>query len=444
MTQVRIDTALQRGYGTLDGFTPVDIPEDIQHDDAKQLYVINNLLAEQRKKAWDHERGGEMFHGAALIRTKAGKYYMAANIHLQNPKTTRNCAEANAATSAVNVEGIDMEITDLWFMGGKGDLEQAIEIMPSDYGRLNTPCGSCLDVIWNNRLGRMNGAMNTQTQVHMLPLNQGGIPLKPDNGCHISEREPDQVMTRSIRQLLPFVRCVMPDVDGEVKRSVRAGWELINEPLTMHAVGRALQSDALLHLNQMKDASKDELLREVNNVMVDALHDLCVKSQVPLKSARVAVVRLDGGEYYMGVSLENGYTTAMQPAESDAIQSALRAHPTSHAITDMFVMGVDFEKMPERIQHWEEHPRMDVHDDTIDGAARDRLSKAGPRGTQVMEDVLGRRVDKKTGASVHVILLNDKESFHPDTHMVTRSVQQLLPYRFISPKMNLEQALGVH
>src|SRR5690606_5853160 len=153
---------------------------------------------------------------------------------------------------------------------------------------------------------------------------------------------------------------------------------LINEPLTMHAVGSALKSDALLQLNQMKDASKEEMLREVNNVMVDAMHDLCVKSQVPLKSARVAVVRLDSGEYYMGVSLENGYTTAMQPAESDAIQSALRVHPTSNAITDMFVMAVDFEKMPEQLKTWKQHPHMDVHGDTIDGAARDRLSKAGP------------------------------------------------------------------
>jgi cytidine deaminase len=436
MTQVRIHTQHQHGYDTFDGFTEVPIPPEVEGDESKRLYVINNMLAAQRKNAWDHERGGQMFHGAALIHTKAGKYYMAANVHLQNPKTTRNCAEANAATLAVNVEGIGMEITDLWFMGGKADLANAIEIEASDMGRRNTPCGSCLDVIWNNQVQRISGAMDGQTRVHMLPLNKGNEPLLADDGCPVSELKPNQVMSRTISQLLPHVTYQVPDGDNMIKASMRAGWQLINEPLTQQAMNTALQSDALAALNKHAGCSKEEVLGQINDLMVDTLHGLSARSSKPLKSARIAVVRLDNGEYYMGVSLDNGFTTAMQPAESDAIQSALALHPTAHSITDMFVMSVDFEKMPKQLSEAADNPHASVEIKLPDGAARDRLSKAGVRNGKKLEDAMGNSLTGVDGANVHVMILNDKKSFDLQRHMVSFSMRELLPYRFVSPKMD--------
>ena len=125
---------LNRGYRTLDdGFKELEnvvdailrplIPfkEDNSNNNDRKIALINQLLLDQRHKALDHERTGVMFHGAALVETKDGRWFLQSNIHLPNPEITRQCAECNAATEAHGREGKTMEIKELWFLGGKGD-----------------------------------------------------------------------------------------------------------------------------------------------------------------------------------------------------------------------------------------------------------------------------------------------------------------------------------
>ncbi len=110
----------------------------LQTDD-QILAMVNELLAEQRKFAWDHERGGEMFHGAALVRTRRGRWFLHANIHMPNAETSRGCAENNSATEARAREGAGFEAEELWFMGGKANYEKGQQFL-DNIGQRNTPC----------------------------------------------------------------------------------------------------------------------------------------------------------------------------------------------------------------------------------------------------------------------------------------------------------------
>ena len=183
------------GYEELGEFHEVKIHRDITNQDERFLYIVNQMLVKTRDHAIDHEKTGEAFHGAALVRTKSGKFYAAPNIHLTHQKTTRQCAEVNAITAAINAEGQDVEITDLWFEGGKTNLDKGISILPDQLGKRFCPCPSCRDVIWNNK------NLEEDTKVHLLPINDGKWHLIPDDGRE--ELEPNQVMTRNIRELFP-------------------------------------------------------------------------------------------------------------------------------------------------------------------------------------------------------------------------------------------------
>jgi hypothetical protein len=64
--------------------------QGLESQEQKRLAIINKLLADQRSHALDHERGGAMFHGAAQVRTKQGRWLLQANMHLQNAETRQN------------------------------------------------------------------------------------------------------------------------------------------------------------------------------------------------------------------------------------------------------------------------------------------------------------------------------------------------------------------
>ncbi|GEM_PF-6977806 len=418
---------IDQGFGS---WIPVEIPRDITNLEEKFLYVVSNLLASERKNAWDHERdfNEDMFFGAALIKTINNQYYVSANVHLQNDKTSRCCAEANAITNAVTKESIYTQISDVWFMGGKGNAAKNIDIYPNEEGQRVSPCGSCRDVIFNNKL------LSANTRIHMLPLNDGSWHLTADNGCAPDKLNRNQVMTRTIDELLPKMPHIVVDNSGKIKTTMQAGWELINDPHVSQAIGEAFRADKLNVLSGMKNKSPEQVLRLVNELMVDSLADINAKSinngLPPMKIAKIAVVKLDNGEFYQGISYVNPKVSAMQSAESDAIQNALKNHP-GHHITDIFVMSVDFEKTPEIIASEKSTP---VEINMPDGAIRDRISKVGPRHDQIFRDIFDKKIDKESGASIHVMILNNKTDFNPKLHVHSFSLRELLPFRFMNPK----------
>lgn len=415
----------------------MELPKNTVSDRDRFIAVVNNLLAEERLKAKDHDYdlGGEMFYGAALVKTKNGNYFVSPNIHVQNAKTTRNCAEANAITGAVQVEGTKRtEITDVWFMGGRADLDKAIKIVPRDSGRRYSPCGSCCDAIWNHGI-KLPGNVTKETTVHMLPLNDGTWRLKQDDGRPQKELESNQIMSRKISELLPS-EFHIADEAGKLKDSIRRGWEYINDRDTVRAMGAAVKNNALVALGNMKDKPAGEIVSAINKLMMESAKDLINNSVHPIRKIRIAVVRMDNGEYFMGTSTENGVAPASSNAEVQAIERAGEEWLRGHRLTDVFIMAIDAEQMPKLLKEFEHAPasHLDVH--MPDGATRERISKNSPYERETVEDVFGNHIDHANGANVHIIMPNNITDFDPDQHVVTRSLQQLLPYRYSFPKMD--------
>ncbi len=431
MVQIRIDPERPQTYHSFDGEVEVLFPKAVKTNPERFLSVVNQLIAKQRDKAWDHERGGKMFHGAALVRTREGRYFLQANIHLPNSKIVRNCAEANAITEAVGRESIDSEITDVWFMGGRGEFESGIRIVPSDLGKRVAPCGSCLDVIWNQRV-RMNG----HTRVHMLPLNDGEWKLIPNNGTSFEKLKPNQVLTRTIEELLPNVSLFLSDADGTLKQAVKQAWQYMNDEDSWKSINQAMLSNAIIDLEQSQQLSPEETMRRINSVMLETMRNAWQRSHKELKSAKVAVVRTKDGHYRVGISVDNNKTLGTPGAELQAISQAVSLDPRT-VITDVFIMAFDFEKMPALMEQWEKTPAANVELAMPDGDTRDRIFKTRPKGIHAGETVtglLGDTIDSEQGPNIHIFVPNDGTHFNPEADVKRFSTRSLLPYAFISSK----------
>lgn len=434
-----------------DGWVEIDIPDDVKDDETRFLRFVNPILAKTRRNAWDHESpeadSGAIFHAGTLIKTKSGKYFASPNIQLPNSKTARQCAENLATTSAVKVEGFDkMEISDLYFMGGKGNLKQHMDIIPTHFGKRFSPCGSCRDVIWNSRL-RLDWSVTQQTKIHMLPLNNGEWYLIPDDGrADDAEWENNRVMTRTINQLLPHVTRLFEDADNTLKPTLAKAWEYINDRNTLQAMTQAFEQEALTHLSGMKDQLFNDVARKVNDLMMDTVKHMYLESINPEKSAQqpkridIAVVRMSNGEFYLGAFLDNGKILGLNSAGLDAIQDAKIIRPNADdKITDVFFMQLDCDKMPTLMEQWKDKTDAPVEVRMPDGDTRDRISKAGPNAQEFI-DLFGKYIDDKTGANIHIILPNNKQDFDPTKHLHTMPLAELYPYRYISPK--IEQEVG--
>ena len=424
------------GYEELGEFHEVKIHRDITNQDERFLYIVNQMLVKTRDHAIDHEKTGEAFHGAALVRTKSGKFYAAPNIHLTHQKTTRQCAEVNAITAAINAEGQDVEITDLWFEGGKTNLDKGISILPDQLGKRFCPCPSCRDVIWNNK------NLEEDTKVHLLPINDGKWHLIPDDGRE--ELEPNQVMTRNIRELFPQRNARLENImPKEFKQVLERGWELINDKANIKAIsGAAFDRENMNKLSLATGKEPKEAIKIINDAMIDKIHDLYHRANTPPENIRVAVVRLENGEYYMGTSLEGKGITSMQYAESEAVQASQTSDPNK-AITDIFVIDMDQEKIKRILETKNTKKFNDLTKIKMpDGSARDRIIKNSPNKDGDFFDVFGKQIDKESGANVHMILLNNKDDFDPKKHMVSFSIADLVPYRWINPKMSAGNERG--
>lgn len=455
MTEVKINITPEKvaHQHPFQGWQEVKIPDGVRvNDEEKMLLAVNDLLAKKRPFAMDHEKTGEVFLGASLVRTAQGRYFIKANIQLPASPTSRNCSETGAVTDAVEIEsGHKTQITDLWFMGGKGvmntpgTLEDGVMIIERDKGKRYFPCGSCLNVIWDNRVNRVPGEAGPETRVHILPLNDGdlekngwGGKLQPYDGRELNALAPNQVLTKTITELLPNVTYSLADPSGSVKQVMRAGWEMMMDKGTGEAIRQALDSDALVRLNATKGLPAGEVTGLINDIMVDTIRDMYARSSKPLKSARVVVVRMDNGEYYMGESLDNGVASSMEHGEFKAIDAMLTKNPTGHAATDIFVMAVDFDKIPDSLAKWDGRKDAPVEVDMPNGYIRRRISSVSPNNGDVFTDLSGHAVDKATGATVHVMLPNNKVDFDPLAHDISMPLAKLLPYRYISNKMDKE------
>ena len=412
-------------------------------DSDRMLQVINNALAEQRKRAFEHTHNDDdRFFGAALIKSREGKYYISANIHLTNIPTSRDCAEKEAATNAFNSEGKDFQIAELWFMGGMGNFSRHVGILPGQVGRRNSPCGSCLDVINKFKLHVPQGALASKTLVHMLPLNDGSWRIIKDDGRDPTTLDENQVLTRDIASLLPHVTYSLPDTDGSAKKLLQGGWALLRDKEAMAAIATA-SGDKAFHLDEletMRNQPADVILKAINAKMVDTISTVATRSSQPIKSIKVAVVRNEDGHYFMGIALNNGQVLSMEHPESQAIVDSKKFYPDK-AITDIFIMGVDLEKDTKQEKSWEKSPEAPIKVEMPDGYARDRISKGGPNSGRDVLDILGNSINRQNGANVHVLLVNNKQDFDPNKHMVQMSLRELMPYRFSSPKMDAQRLL---
>lgn len=435
MVRVNIDREHPTGYTTLDGYVEIKLPNGTTPAEDNFMRIINRLLAKQRKMAWDHEARdnggkGKMFFGAAIVATEEGKYYMSANTHLHNSPATRNCAEAMAATEAAQeVRAGDLEITELWFMGGNGDVSNKMDILPDQLGVRNSPCGSCLDVIYNHRL--TNGV---QTQVHMLPLNNGEWELIEDSRVEQADLKDNQIMTRTIEELFPHVTVLLEDRGGKLKQDIAAGMDFLKDQTSLNAIEHAYNSGEITHLREMEEAgaTPKELEEEVNKVLLDTMkseyhHD----SRKAILKGSIAIVRNDQGEYFLGSDFNDGEVLSTPSGIFNAIQNTRR-----NGVTDVFVMQLDFRESQKKN---DPHPDSDVSVRMPDGETRMRIKKSQPKQqwqNRVVKDFEGNESSRENGPNVHVFLPNNRDDFDPEKHVISKTAAELLPYAFNSPKMD--------
>jgi len=438
MVQLRI--ADQDGSNRLGYEKPfeefVDLTKDLQgleSKEQKRLAIINKLLADQRSHALDHERGGAMFHGAALVRTKQGRWLLQANMHLQNAETTRNCAEANVVTEARGHEGKELQIAELWFMGGRANFEAGQEFL-GNVGQRNSPCGSCLDIIYNNRM-----RVGEDTIVHMVPLNDGTMSLlqgDPNDKRDATEIEHNRVFSRTIRDLLPNISYQLSDQSGSQKSMMSKGYEWVYNPSAWVAIGTAIQQERLIELKTLEGENKnpDERMLAINKLLMETAKDYYQKAKVKPKSMTVAIVRATDGKYYIGKHSKDGITPATPSAEFEAVGAMINAS-SNKRLTDIFIVSLDQKELatlsdPDGVTD-------DISMKMPDGATREILKKFSPRNGAAAQirDFFGKTMDQ-SGGNVHVFLPNNPDSgeFDSKKHVISMTVKELLPYAFQNPK----------
>jgi cytidine deaminase len=429
MPQIEIHNKRGRRVGyrlPFENLVEVDVETDGRDEPSaneKALAVANKLLALQRGFALDHERGGEMFHGAALIKTRRGRYFLQANIHLPNTEITRNCAETNSVTEARGREGERLEVADLWFMGGKANYEQGQPFIDG-IGKRYSPCGSCLDVIYNSRL-KISG----DTIVHMIPLNDGTmklLPGDPDDPRPQEEIEPNRVFSKKIKDLLPHVTKIISDTNGAIRDSAKHGYDWLKNGTIANMVIKATSAHQIsIDDLQGADPSTDETKCRINEILMREARAYYQDAEVKPTKLSVAIVRDANGNYYLAKHANNGKVMATPNACAEAIGRMIDASVNSK-LKDLFL--VEFNE--EQLASLETTKEMSIN--MPDGATRELIKKAA-KGTAWMTP-LGQT--NYFGAKVHIYVPNnpDLNEFSPKTHIITHSIQELLPLAYSNPK----------
>jgi cytidine deaminase len=432
------------GANTLDGY--IDLTDllrglDLNTDEERRLAIVNKLLADQRAKAYDHERTGKMFHGAAIVKTKDGRWFLQANIHLKNSELTRDCGEANAAVEARGVEGDKFQIDEIWFMGGKANFEQG-EIFLGNEGQRNSPCGSCLDIIYDHRLH-----VDGNTIVHMVPLNDGTQKLlrgDPNDTRAEHEIEPNRVFTRSIHALLPNVTFQLGDANGAQKEMMKRGYDWMQKPGLFKAVLNATEHHDMLDLGNFEGGSitDEKRMSKINSILMERAQQYYHDAKHKPTSLTIAIVRDQSGHYYMGKHSSDGTINATPSAELEAIGAMTNAS-SNNRLTDIFIVSLN-EKELEELNG--ARLAKDIAVKMPDGATREIIKKFSPRNDDAkkIKDFFGKCMEPSNG-HVHVFLPNNPywippgiegecPAFDPKKHVISMRVKELLPYAYKDPK----------
>ncbi len=425
MARIIIDPNNLTGYRTLDGF--VEIPVDpSMGDQQKMLTIVNHLLAHHRQFAWDHEAKahqgqGEMFYGAALLRTAENKYYLTANTHLKDSSATRDCAEANGATEAVqDVLANKMEIEEIWFMGGKGDRSKGTLTLPGEFGRRNTPCGSCLDVINSHKL--KNGH---ETLAHMLPLNEGDWKLIPDHGNHKGALAKHQVMTRAIGELLPYTSIFISDLSNRLKPVIMRGMDYLQSNKPADTLSYAMKPG---DITTAIDAEAP--MESMHRILMDTVRQEYGKREDgSLRKCTATVVRTTNGSYHLGVYIDDGKTLATPDSVYNAIQNAL-----GEPITDSFVLSVDFPREASLRESYQRDAKHSVKVTPPSGDMRNRITKARAKDNTHHTDYHGKGMGPNQKPTLHMLLPVAPDEFKPAHHVQTVNSDKMIPYGYTNPK----------
>lgn len=412
-----------------DGFT--DVTKDFKGLSSEEqiVSVAARLLAKQREFALDHERGGLMYHGAALVRTKRGRWYLQANIHLPNAETTRNCAETNAITEARGREGERLEVVELYYTGGDANYEAGQPFVNNE-GTHSTPCGSCRDVIYNNRL-KVSG----ETVVHNLPLTDGKTPLvpgNPDDPRDVLDMAPNEVFTRRISQLLPHVSKVLDDRDGKTRAVMLDGYRWLQDPSVYKTITEAMLNRNMkeIRLHETDGSTLEEKMASIRKALAESAREYYQDADFKPHKLSVAIVRTTEGKYFIERYANNGEVLATSNAAVKAIGSMVSAS-TRNKITDVFYGEFDEKQMEDLMRGLP--PKLMM----TDGATSEIVKKAGPKNGAANNvlNLAGRPVSER-GVMVHVFAPNDPRSndFDPAIHVVSLGVHELLPYAYKNPK----------
>ena len=390
----------------------------------QELAIIHRILFEQRQYARDHSQSDSQFRGAALIKTKKGNWFVHSNIHLHNAEISRNCAEANAITEAYATEGKDLEVADLYFMGGNTTADG--KDRPDQRAQRHSPCGSCRGLIHNHQ------PRGGETLIHLLPLNDDHIrPI----ATSFSDKRPIEALARNeifTRPLSHFNPHLTLHADNRALTAQR-GYEWIQSnassphPKNESHIAHALESLAKL---EGRGVSADEKMHAINKLLMntakDYYHDALYK---PYKLS-VAIVRSTNGKFYLGKYARGHDVMATPTATFEAIGRAIDAS-LQNKITDVFFVEFDFRRTPSLLgsSRYEVRPP--------GPATREIIKKASVNHSTAQQATSYLGTPCADGAFVHVFTPNDPsddKGFSLESHVFSNTIHAMLPYGFRNPK----------
>lgn len=436
---------------------PLSIPSHDPHGTPinRELYLIHHLLRLQRSHSVGHDDDWPPHPFAALLKTESEgrtRYFLTANAHIYHTHDhlERNCAEANAITEAVQALGPGAKIHDLWIMGGPAYPEWQQPghppiTAPKDIGRIMTPCGTCCQKIHDYQ--RPDG----QTHVHILPLNDGELPLSYPNGeLPHPHQKAGVVMTRSPSELLPDlpsppVSTLYPAI-ASLMDSLSPG-----SPTPITRFPSALSTSHTLTTLEsnlppsLSTADKTIFMtRAIHAAMIDLaacrLQDWNGSSG--LLNLDIAIGRRQDGTYLTGLRVAG----ADFPASSTPVRQLadkMAASDDQNRFTDFFLMHLDGTLLRE----W---PRLPIGPDRykavetllqqrshLDGGSIERMTKITARGAQRLDGTQIPPQERTPG--IHLLYPVHPEKYNHEIASQHLTASQLLPaaYNFLGDRKSL-------
>ncbi len=300
----------------------------------------------------------------------------------------------------------ETEIAEIWFTGGIGNLAKNEPIIDREDRARHCPCGSCCQMLYDLR--PKSGA---EMPVHILPLNDGSLPLEKDPGSAQTNYHSRAVKTRNLSYLFPQALLWLKDQS----QSIRAGYTWLDTaemPEVIPEVGAKMTD--LTVMENAAGRNSDAMMQQVNRHILDAVKtELNLPYTAKPEFIRIAIVRSDAGEYYMARRVRDG----SNPATPNAVHVAMSLMPRNQAATDLYVMDINV-KNRDRLLADPQRPSPAI---LLEGQEREVLKKFSK----------GRAVN---GPQVHRFILNDPEQFQRARDVIDSDLQALMPEKYANPK----------